>query len=85
VRLPFQREQAAQNTTRMTLSRITQQVILTSLLGSLSAVAEVLATVPIVPPGAPGQSPLDLDAETAVAITNSAWIAADVICGKDYQ
>jgi len=48
-------------------------------------VAEVLATVPIVPPGAPGQSPLDLDAETAVAITNSAWIAADVICGKDYQ
>lgn len=66
------------NTMRKTLSRITQQVVLTSLLGSLSAVAEVQGTMPIVQPGAPGQPTLDLDAETAVAIANSAYIAADV-------
>jgi uncharacterized protein (DUF305 family)/polyhydroxyalkanoate synthesis regulator phasin len=34
--------------------------------------------VPIVQPGAPGQPTLNLDAETAVAIANSAYIPADV-------
>jgi len=38
----------------------------------------VLAVVPIVQPGAPGQPTLNLDAETAVAIANSAYIPADV-------
>ena len=38
----------------------------------------MLALVPIVQPSAPGQPALNLDAETAVAIANSAYIPADV-------
>lgn len=54
------------------------QAILMSLLVSLPTSANVLAAVPIVQPGAPGQPTLNLDAETAVAIANSAYIPADV-------
>ena len=66
------------NRPRKTLRRIMSQAILMSLLVSLPTSANVLAAVPIVQPGAPGQPTLNLDAETAVAIANSAYIPADV-------
>ena len=67
-----------QNSLRKTLYRIIPQAILISLLLCLPTFANVLAAVPIVQPGAPGQPTLNLDAETAVAIANSAYIPADV-------
>ncbi|MEZ7860478.1 MAG: DUF305 domain-containing protein [Porticoccaceae bacterium] len=67
-----------QNSLRKTLNRIIPQAILISLLLCLPTFANVLAVVPIVQPGAPGQPTLNLDAETAVAIANSAYIPADV-------
>jgi uncharacterized protein (DUF305 family)/polyhydroxyalkanoate synthesis regulator phasin len=67
-----------QNSLRKTLYRIIPQAILISLLLCLPSFANVLAEVPIVQPGAPGQPTLNLDAETAVAIANSAYIPADV-------
>ena len=66
------------NSLRKTLNRIIPQTILISLLVCLPSLANVLAVVPIVQPGAPGQPTLNLDAETAVAIANSAYIPADV-------
>ena len=63
---------------RKTLCRIIPQAILLSLLVCLPTFANVLEEVPIVQPGAPGQPTLNLDAETAVAIANSAYIPADV-------
>ena len=66
------------NSLRKTLNRIIPQTILISLLVCLPSFANVLAVVPIVQPGAPGQPTLNLDAETAVAIANSAYIPADV-------
>ena len=66
------------NSLRKTLYRIIPQAILISLLLCLPTFANVLAAVPIVQPGAPGQPTLNLDAETAVAIANSAYIPADV-------
>ena len=66
------------NSLRKTLNRIIPQAILISLLLCLPTFANVLAVVPIVQPGAPGQPTLNLDAETAVAIANSAYIPADV-------
>ena len=66
------------NSLRKTLYRIIPQAILISLLLCLPSFANVLAEVPIVQPGAPGQPTLNLDAETAVAIANSAYIPADV-------
>ena len=66
------------NSIRKTLCRIMPQAILISLLGSLPTFANMLAPVPIVQPGAPGQPTLNLDAKTAVAIANSAYIPADV-------
>ena len=66
------------NSLRKTLYRIIPQAILISLLLCLPTFANVLAVVPIVQPGAPGQPTLNLDAETAVAIANSAYIPADV-------
>jgi uncharacterized protein (DUF305 family) len=65
------------NSLRKTLYRIIPQAILISLLLCLPTFANVLAAVPIVQPGAPGQPTLNLDAETAVAIANSAYIPAD--------
>ena len=66
------------NSLRKALYRIIPQTILISLLLCLPSFANVLAAVPIVQPGAPGQPTLNLDAETAVAIANSAYIPADV-------
>ena len=66
------------NSLRKTLYRIIPHASLISLMICLPTFASVLAVVPIVQPGAPGQPTLNLDAETAVAIANSAYIPADV-------
>ena len=66
------------NRPRKTLRRIMSQAIIISLLVCLPTFANVLTAIPIVQPGAPGQPTLNLDAETAVAIANSAYIPADV-------
>ncbi len=71
------------NSLRKTLYRIIPHASLISLMICLPTFASMLAVVPIVQPGAPGQPTLNLDAETAVAIANSAYIPADVSFMQD--
>ena len=60
------------------LSKTFSAVTLITLLSGLLISTDIMSTVPIVQPGAPGEATRELDAETAVNIANSSYTVADV-------
>jgi len=67
------------------LSKAFSAVTLITLLSGLLISTDIMSTVPIVQPGAPGEATRELDAETAVNIANSSYTVAVETCSTKYQ